>query len=375
MRRLRVAMLVAVVALVWSSVPRRRRSAWPPRTDPARRRERLRPDTSPSARSPSPTAPSCPAPGAGRSSAAVGSEWRRVPARSRSVSPIFPPATPRSPPWARSSPTRVAPATARRAGRRLRGHVRRPPAAPQPAARRPAGDRPQRADQLPDAAEPDGRLRPGGGCVRGPARRPVRPLRLGAQSADDLSAVISALQVGPVDLYGDSYGTFFAQVFLGRHPGQLRSVVLDSAYPTSGEDAWYETQSPAMTSSFAKVCARTPSCAALRRLDHRAADPAARRRTTQAVARQGNWSGWRRCTRSPSIAAELDYMAFDATFTQAIYRGVRPARAGRARRRHGADRPAGRRAGLRRWRRPGRTPTARAWTQRSPARTTRSSTT
>ncbi len=84
-----------------------------------------------------------------------------------------------------------------------------------------------------------------------------------ALSADDLSAVISALRVGPVDLYGDSYGTFFSQVFLGRHPDQLRSVILDSAYPTYGEDAWYATQTAAMTSSFTKVCARTPSCAAL----------------------------------------------------------------------------------------------------------------
>jgi pimeloyl-ACP methyl ester carboxylesterase len=84
-----------------------------------------------------------------------------------------------------------------------------------------------------------------------------------ALSADDLSAVISALRLAPVDLYGDSYGTFFAQVFAGRHPGQLRSVVLDSAYPTTGEDAWYATQGPAMRSSFGKVCARTPACAAL----------------------------------------------------------------------------------------------------------------
>src|SRR4051794_4202331 len=52
-----------------------------------------------------------------------------------------------------------------------------------------------------------------------------------ALSADDLAAVVTALGVGPVDLYGDSYGTFFAQVFAGRHPDQLRSVVLDSAYP------------------------------------------------------------------------------------------------------------------------------------------------
>ena len=39
-----------------------------------------------------------------------------------------------------------------------------------------------------------------------------------ALSADDLAAVIEALQLGPVDLYGDSYGTFFAAIFAGRHP-------------------------------------------------------------------------------------------------------------------------------------------------------------
>src|SRR4051794_8657071 len=48
-----------------------------------------------------------------------------------------------------------------------------------------------------------------------------------APSADDLSAVIRRLDLGPVDLYGDSYGTFFAEVFAGRHGDQLRSIVLD----------------------------------------------------------------------------------------------------------------------------------------------------
>ena len=75
-----------------------------------------------------------------------------------------------------------------------------------------------------------------------------------ARSAGDLAAVIRRLGVGPVDLYGDSYGTFFAQVFAGRHGDLLRSIVLDSAYPTYGETAWYPTQGPAMRSSFAKVC-------------------------------------------------------------------------------------------------------------------------
>jgi pimeloyl-ACP methyl ester carboxylesterase len=81
-----------------------------------------------------------------------------------------------------------------------------------------------------------------------------------ARSADDLAAVIGALDLGSVDLYGDSYGTFFAQVFAGRHPHLLRSIVLDSAYPTHGEQAWYPTQGPAMMSSFAKVCRRSATC-------------------------------------------------------------------------------------------------------------------
>ncbi len=83
-----------------------------------------------------------------------------------------------------------------------------------------------------------------------------------AESADDVAAVVRALGLGRVDLYGDSYGTFFTQVFAGRHPDLVRSVVLDSAYPTYGETAWYPTQGPAMLSSIDAVCARTPSCAA-----------------------------------------------------------------------------------------------------------------
>lgn len=82
-----------------------------------------------------------------------------------------------------------------------------------------------------------------------------------AQSADDLAAVIRALHLSRIDLYGDSYGTFFSQVFTGRHPGLLRSVVLDSAYPTYGETAWYPTQTPAMRHAFNLACARSQPCA------------------------------------------------------------------------------------------------------------------
>ena len=83
-----------------------------------------------------------------------------------------------------------------------------------------------------------------------------------ALSADDVAAVIEALELGKVDLYGDSYGTFFAAVFAGRHPSMLRSVVLDAAYPPTGETAWYPTQGPAMLRSIDLACRRTPKCAA-----------------------------------------------------------------------------------------------------------------
>ncbi len=145
-----------------------------------------------------------------------------------------------------------------------------------------------------------------------------------ALSADDLSAVISALHLAPVDLYGDSYGTFFAQVFLGRHPGQLRSVVLDSAYPTYGEDAWYGTQGPALISSYQKVCERTPSCQALggstidrltRLLDQLRQKPL-HGRQSGADGRMHN------VTIDP---VELTYVAYAATFSTAIYREFDPA--------------------------------------------------
>lgn len=81
-----------------------------------------------------------------------------------------------------------------------------------------------------------------------------------ALSADDVAAVIDALGLGDVDVYGDSYGSFFTQVFVGRHPELVRSVVLDGAYPTYGESGWYPTQGPAMRHAFAVVCRRSPQC-------------------------------------------------------------------------------------------------------------------
>jgi pimeloyl-ACP methyl ester carboxylesterase len=80
-------------------------------------------------------------------------------------------------------------------------------------------------------------------------------------AADDLAAILKGLGTAAVDLYGDSYGTFFEQVFATRHPGQLRSVVLDGAYPLYGPDyAWYPNYAPAMRAKFNLACARSIDC-------------------------------------------------------------------------------------------------------------------
>ncbi len=90
------------------------------------------------------------------------------------------------------------------------------------------------------------------------------PLYSTAYAADDLAAIVAALRVGKVDLYGDSYGTYFEQVFAVRHPDALRSIVLDGAYPLSGPDyAWYPTYAPAMRAKFNIACQRSAACAAL----------------------------------------------------------------------------------------------------------------
>jgi pimeloyl-ACP methyl ester carboxylesterase len=82
-----------------------------------------------------------------------------------------------------------------------------------------------------------------------------------APAAKDMAAVITALGVAKVDLYGDSYGSFFAQVFASRFPKLLRSVILDSTYETVGLDPWYRSAIDSMPAAFDAACSRSPACA------------------------------------------------------------------------------------------------------------------
>jgi pimeloyl-ACP methyl ester carboxylesterase len=83
-------------------------------------------------------------------------------------------------------------------------------------------------------------------------------------ATDDLAAILDALGSGPIDLYGDSYGTFFEQIFAVRHPDKVRSVILDGAYPLDGADyAWYPNYAPAMRAKFDLACERSSGCSRL----------------------------------------------------------------------------------------------------------------
>jgi pimeloyl-ACP methyl ester carboxylesterase len=113
-----------------------------------------------------------------------------------------------------------------------------------------------------------------------------------ALATDDLAAILDALGTGTIDLYGNSYGTFFEQVFAVRHPDKLRSVILDGAYPLGGGDyAWYPGYAPAMRAKFDFACERSAACSRLPggSLEHIVpALESLRRRPVAAHARDGN---------------------------------------------------------------------------------------
>ncbi len=83
-----------------------------------------------------------------------------------------------------------------------------------------------------------------------------------AYAAADLRAVLRRLKLAKVHLYGDSYGTWFAQAFVARYPGVLRSVVLDSSYPVRDLDPYYASSGSSGRDALDRVCARDLGCAA-----------------------------------------------------------------------------------------------------------------
>jgi pimeloyl-ACP methyl ester carboxylesterase len=106
-----------------------------------------------------------------------------------------------------------------------------------------------------------------------------------AFAADDLVALLDALGIERVDLYGDSYGTFFAQTFAVRHPDRVRTVTLDGAYPIDATDPWWRDTNRAIVDAFTRVCERDPACR------ERPGDPIARIRQLAARLRADPTTG------------------------------------------------------------------------------------
>ncbi len=79
------------------------------------------------------------------------------------------------------------------------------------------------------------------------------------EAAEDMNQLRRALGLGKIFFYGDSYGTFFGQAYAVRHPGTLRGLILDSAYP--GDDPYYRTLLPAGLHGLRIACRDSPTCA------------------------------------------------------------------------------------------------------------------
>jgi pimeloyl-ACP methyl ester carboxylesterase len=91
---------------------------------------------------------------------------------------------------------------------------------------------------------------------------PARDAYDTSQSVQDLAAVLRALNIGRVDLYGDSYGSYAAQAFALRNPGKLRSLVLDGTYQLPGSDPALADLAASTRSSLRLACGRRPGCPA-----------------------------------------------------------------------------------------------------------------
>ena len=96
---------------------------------------------------------------------------------------------------------------------------------------------------------------PGGGSVHG------SDLYGTANAARDLADVLAALETGPVDLYGDSYGSYFGQTFAARYPRLLRSLTLDATWPVLGTDPFYISTIETARIAFDLACRRSVACA------------------------------------------------------------------------------------------------------------------
>jgi pimeloyl-ACP methyl ester carboxylesterase len=79
-------------------------------------------------------------------------------------------------------------------------------------------------------------------------------------AADDLAALVAALELPSIDLYGASYGGYFAQVFAARHGDLLRSLVMDGPLSVLSEAPENAAMMRAVRRALDATCRRSPDC-------------------------------------------------------------------------------------------------------------------
>jgi pimeloyl-ACP methyl ester carboxylesterase len=138
-------------------------------------------------------------------------------------------------------------------------------------------------------------------------------------AADDLAAVLDQLGIPVVSLYGDSYGTYFAQAFAVRHPDRVNAVVLDAAFAVDGFDPWGRTTTDAIRAAWTTACDRSRTCPA--------ADPVAELGALSERFARTPLRGFARDADGTRQRVRMDGSAFaqlvnDAGYGYAIYRDV-----------------------------------------------------
>jgi pimeloyl-ACP methyl ester carboxylesterase len=80
-----------------------------------------------------------------------------------------------------------------------------------------------------------------------------------AAVADDMHALLQSLGIHRVDVYGDSYGSYTAQVFALRYPATVRAAIFDGTY--NNDFTPFETEANAtLRAAWTRVCLRAGSC-------------------------------------------------------------------------------------------------------------------
>ena len=137
-----------------------------------------------------------------------------------------------------------------------------------------------------------------------------------AAAADDMAAILDGLRVDEVDVYGDSYGTYLAQVFALRHPALVRALVLDGAYD-DGFDPFARDAAAAVDRSWAALCERAGTCPDISEDIH----GLAMRLAAHPLEGVGIDGGGRRVAVRVT-AGDLAQLVYDAAYVFTIYRDL-----------------------------------------------------